>query len=154
MRLSKEKRAELKALAEKDCAKTLDYLAWEGYGLASRQAIPDALADIEELEAALTDYIHSTGIGSTLLPDVVPPERAMLNGCGPDATTVLTLPHSQTPEGVIEALESKLADAVKALEKYGKHPDSCPKGVGIGYYKPPDDAKCNCGIDASITVKP
>ena len=47
-----------------------------------------------------------------------------------------------------------LTDAVKALEKYGKHPDSCPKGVGIGYYKPPDDAKCNCGIDASITVKP
>lgn len=99
MRLSKEKREELKALAEKDCAKTLDYLAWEGYGLASRKALPDALADIEELE-------------------------------------------------------SKLADAVKALEKYGKHPDSCPKGVGIGYYKPPDDAKCNCGIDASITVKP
>ncbi len=116
MRLSKAKRDELKALAEKDRAKTLDYLAWEGFGLASRQAIPDALADIEELEAALTDYIHSTGIGSTLLPDVVPPERAMLNGCGPDATTVLTLPHSQTPEGVIEALESKLADAVKALE--------------------------------------
>ncbi len=51
MRLSKEKREELKALAEKDRAKTLDYLAWEGYGLASRQALPDALADIEELEA-------------------------------------------------------------------------------------------------------
>jgi len=80
MKLTKTKRAELKALAEKDRAKTLDYLAWEGYGLASRQALPDALADIEELEALILDG------GVKRLHD------AKL------------------------ALESKLADAVKALE--------------------------------------
>lgn len=33
---------------------------------------------IAELEAALTDYINETGVGSTLLPDVVPPESGTL----------------------------------------------------------------------------
>ena len=39
-----------------------------------------------------------------------------------------------------------------ALEQNGKHPDSCPKGVGIGLYKPPTDARCDCGIDAAIAA--
>jgi hypothetical protein len=37
-----------------------------------------------------------------------------------------------------------------ALEKYGKHPDWCQKGVGVGVYKPPINARCDCGIDAAL----
>lgn len=35
----------------------------------------------------------------------------------------------------------------------GKHPSSCPKGVGIGLYRPPANAKCNCGIDAALQLE-
>jgi len=42
----------------------------------------------------------------------------------------------------------------EALAKYAKHPDSCPKGVGIGIYKPPRDARCDCGIAAALAATP
>lgn len=45
----------------------------------------------------------------------------------------------------------RVATLTQALKDYGQHPASCPKGVGIGYYKPPANAVCNCGIDAALT---
>jgi len=39
----------------------------------------------------------------------------------------------------------------EALVKWGKHPATCPKGVGLGYYVPRVDAVCNCGIDAALS---
>lgn len=47
-----------------------------------------------------------------------------------------------------EALVIRLREVLRAR---GVHPESCPKGVGIGYYKPPADAVCNCGIDAALS---
>lgn len=123
MRLSKEKREELKALAEKATAGPWSY--------GNEAVWPDETGDGNSIPEVCDFVSEDTGC-------FIAASRQAL----PDALAD------------IEELESKLADAVKALEKYGKHPDSCPKGVGIGYYKPPDDAKCNCGIDASITVKP
>lgn len=40
------------------------------------------------------------------------------------------------------------------LSEHGKHPASCPKGVGIGLYRPPAAAVCMCGIDAVLKPLP
>ena len=54
-----------------------------------------------------------------------------------------------SPDAVLRMIE-RLRKMEKALRAHGKHPESCPKGVGIGYYKPPADARCDCGIDAAL----
>lgn len=53
-----------------------------------------------------------------------------------------------------DAAEQREARLREALERYGKHPASCPKGTGIGYYVPPADAVCDCGIDAALFPSP
>ncbi len=45
--------------------------------------------------------------------------------------------------------EQQLRDSLKAV---GRHPSSCPKGVGIGHYTPPLDAICGCGLDAALAL--
>lgn len=59
------------------------------------------------------------------------------------------------PEGVhalqarAEQAESSLRSMREALQ-HAKHPAGCPKGVGVGWYRPAFDAVCNCGIDAAL----
>lgn len=50
--------------------------------------------------------------------------------------------------------ERQIAAVRKVLKHTGKHPESCPKGVGIGLYKPPANAVCDCGIDALLDAPP
>lgn len=40
------------------------------------------------------------------------------------------------------------------LSQYANHPPTCPKGTGIGYYKPEANAICICGIDAARALIP
>ncbi len=49
------------------------------------------------------------------------------------------------------AAQTELARLRVALTQHGQHPASCPKGVGVGWYKPRADAVCDCGIDAALT---
>lgn len=56
--------------------------------------------------------------------------------------------HKREPS--VAAAESRLRAVEQALREHGRHPASCPKGVGVGYYKPPADAECHCGIDAAL----
>jgi septal ring factor EnvC (AmiA/AmiB activator) len=49
--------------------------------------------------------------------------------------------------------DARLSAANATICRIGKHPSSCPKGVGIGYYVPPADAVCNCGFDAALEAE-
>lgn len=47
-------------------------------------------------------------------------------------------------------LTEALMRTVNVLRERGKHPASCPKGRGIGYYEPVAGAICSCGIDQCL----
>ncbi len=53
-----------------------------------------------------------------------------------------------------EHAEAQGAALRVVVERYVKHPASCPKGIGIGYYQPATNAVCNCGIDAALLTAP
>jgi hypothetical protein len=62
-------------------------------------------------------------------------------------------PRDMRCRDVLREAAATVARLEGALREHGKHPASCPKGVGVGYYRPPGDAVCNCGIDAALAGK-
>lgn len=54
-------------------------------------------------------------------------------------------------EARVQELEREVAELKGVVKLRGVHPSTCPKGIGIGYYKPPANAVCNCGIDPVLS---
>ena len=57
---------------------------------------------------------------------------------------------NQRLTAAVRAARAETDKAVDVVSRYAKHPPSCPKGVGVGFYKPPAGAACDCGIDAVL----
>jgi hypothetical protein len=57
----------------------------------------------------------------------------------------------QKLEGLVKRYRSRIVGLKEHVRKHAKHPETCPKGVGIGHYKPAPDAVCTCGFDELIS---
>lgn len=133
-------------------------------------------ARIETLERSMVDLVHTIiGCGN---PDRCPHASDPLafvadavnehNRMDVDDSAELKRLHDAlaTVERERDELRDHLSDVTKmvetrdeagrmvvaALVRTGVHPPSCPKGVGIGYYEPRADARCDCGIDAALAL--
>lgn len=53
-------------------------------------------------------------------------------------------------EEAITVLQQAMQRNAEILARVGKHPSNCPRGVGIGLYVPPVDAKCTCGLSDAL----
>jgi hypothetical protein len=117
--------------------------AWDEYGAQARQALPDALADMEELEGRLNESLagtmsrieretHLRVENKDLLERLAAAENAEKNlrEIGNTQRTAASVIDDSRKYRISE-LEAKLADAVKALEEcaaldYRSKHERCP----------------------------
>lgn len=108
------------------------------------QRIRDEFADFQMVLhhcSVIYDYVSGGRISKpNTLPDVVKAEADDRE-------------RERTDEAIAEATEelrAQVATLRVALERFGRHENSCALSVGIGFYVPPADAKCDCGLAAAL----
>jgi len=76
--------------------------------------------------------------------------RPLLGLCPKHGNVVMGIGGRSSWGYLIRAMLRREVQLRALIKCHAKHPSSCPKGVGAGYYVPPADAVCSCGIDEAI----